>query len=114
MAAIVQGRSAIGVLCHTPPGADGPFDMSRAYQGDRELPDFGKPGRKRSVATSPLAPNAVSVIGAIDRSNARSQSGFARTGRSWPARCRSTAKITPADVDAIDAHLRLPPPTKTP
>ena len=32
------------VLCHTPPAKDGPFDMSHAFAGGSELPDFRKPG----------------------------------------------------------------------
>jgi cytochrome c553 len=44
------------VLCHTPPGGGRPFDMSRAYSGGRELPEFGQHGAvtvSRNITADP-------------------------------------------------------------
>lgn len=60
------------VLCHTPPADGEPFDMTRAFQGGRELPDFGKPGAEtvsRNITAG--TENTASAIGAMRRSNAR-------------------------------------------
>src|SRR5438876_843727 len=42
--AYLSGPVGHCVLCHTPPGGGKPFDMSLAYLGGRELPDFDHPG----------------------------------------------------------------------
>ena len=90
------------------------YFMSRAYQGGRELPDFGKPGAE-TVSRNITAGTERGVGDWSDGQIKRAITiGIRADGTKLPARCRSTAKITPADVDAIDAHLRSPPPTKTP
>jgi mono/diheme cytochrome c family protein len=102
------------VLCHTPPAADGPFDMSRAYQGGRELPDFGKPGAE----TVSRNITAGSEYGAGDWSDAQIKRAITVGIREDGTKLARTmpfdwyAKMRPADLDAIVAYLRSLPPKK--
>jgi len=101
------------VLCHTPPGSGGP-DMSRAYQGGRELPDFGKPG----AATVSRNITAGSEHGIGDWSDAQIKRAITAGIRADGTKLARTmpfdwyAKITPADLNAIVAYLRTLPQQK--
>jgi hypothetical protein len=99
------------------PHGDGkPFDMSRAFQGGRELPDFGRPGAQ--TVSRNIAAGSEHGIGdwsdaqikrAITTGIRADGTGLARTMPfDW------YAKIKPADLDAIVAYLRTLPPVKTP
>jgi mono/diheme cytochrome c family protein len=109
---------AIGhcVLCHTPRGDGEPFDMSRAFQGGRELPDFGRPGAQ----TVSRNITAGSEHGIGDWSDAQIKRAITTGIRADGTRLARTmpfdwyAKIKPADLDAIVAYLRTLPPVKTP
>jgi mono/diheme cytochrome c family protein len=96
------------VLCHTPPGNGRRFDMSRAYQGGRELPDFGKPG---SLTVSRNI-TAGSKHGIGDWSNSEIKRAITTGLRPDGARLAGTmpfasyAKMRPGDLDAIVAYLR--------
>ena len=104
------------VLCHTPPGGGGPFDMSRAYQGGRELPDLGNPGAE----TISRNITAGSEHGIGTWSDAQIKRAITTGVRPDGTRLTRTmpfdwyAKVTPADLDAIVAYLRSLPPVKTP
>ena len=95
------------VLCHTPPGVGGP-DMSRAYQGGRELPDFGKPGAE----TVSRNITAGSEHGIGDWKDAQIKRAIIAGVRPDGTRLTRTmpfdwyAKMKPSDVDAIVAYLR--------
>jgi mono/diheme cytochrome c family protein len=101
------------VLCHTPPGSGGP-DMSRAYQGGRELPDFGNPGAE----TVSRNITAGSEHGIGDWSDAQIKRAITAGIRADGTRLARTmpfdwyAKMKPADLDAIVAYLRSLPPVK--
>jgi mono/diheme cytochrome c family protein len=96
------------VLCHTPPGGGGPFDMSLAYQGGRELPDFGNPG---GVTVSRNI-TAGSEHGVGDWSDAQIKRAITIGIRADGTRLSPTmpfwayAKMRPRDLDAIVAFLR--------
>ena len=104
------------VLCHTPPGSDGPFDMSRAYAGGRELPDFGNPGAE----TISRNITAGSEHGIGTWSDAQIKRAITVGVRRDGTRLTRTmpfdwyAKITPADLNAVVAYLRSLPAAKTP
>ena len=104
------------VLCHTPPAADAPFDMSRAYQGGRELPDFGNPG----AATVSRNITAGTEHGVGDWRDAQIKRAITAGIRADGTRLARTmpfdwyARMTPADLDAIVAYLRSLPQQKTP
>jgi mono/diheme cytochrome c family protein len=87
------------VLCHTPPADGEPFDMSRAFQGGRELPDFGKPGAE---TVSRNIKRAITVGIRADGTKLTRTMPF-----NW------YAKMSPGDLDAIVAYLRSLPPLKT-
>jgi mono/diheme cytochrome c family protein len=104
------------VLCHTPPGGDQPFDMSRAYAGGRELPDFAKPGGvtiSRNITSDPEQGIGTWTDQEIKRAIV---SGTRRDGtkltRTMPFDWY--ARMTSSDLDAIVAFLRTLPPTKSP
>jgi mono/diheme cytochrome c family protein len=102
------------VLCHTPPAADGPFDMSRAYQGGRELPDLGNPGAE----TVSRNITAGSEHGIGDWKDAQIKRAIMSGIRADGTRLARTmpfdwyARMTPADLDAIVAYLRSLPQQK--
>ena len=102
------------VLCHTPPAADGPFDMSRAYQGGRELPDLGNPGAE----TVSRNITAGSEHGIGDWKDAQIKRAIMSGIRADGTRLARTmpfdwyARMTPADLDAIVAYLRSLPQEK--
>ena len=100
--------------CHTPPGAGGP-DMSRAYAGGRELPDFGNPGAE--TVSRNITPDPEHGIGRwSDDDIKRTISTCVRpdgTPLSRTMACDWYAKFAPDDLDAIVAYLRSLKPLKT-
>jgi hypothetical protein len=102
------------VLCHTPPGDGKPFDMSRAYGGGRELPDFEKPGAP--TVSRNVTPDPENGIGKW--SDAELKRAITAGIRADGTRLTRTmpfdwfAKIAPADLDAIVAYLRSLKPVK--
>ena len=102
------------VLCHTPPGDGKPFDMSRAYGGGRELPDFAKPGAL--TVSRNITPDPESGIGKW--SDAELKRAITAGIRPDGTRLTRTmpfdwyAKIAPADLDALVAYLRSLKPVK--
>jgi mono/diheme cytochrome c family protein len=111
--AYLSGPVGHCVLCHTAPGGGKPFDMERAYNGGRELPDFGKPG---GVTVSRNI-TAGSNHGIGDWSDAQIKRAITQGIRADGSRLAATmpyvayAKMRPSDLDAIVAFLRtLKPP----
>jgi mono/diheme cytochrome c family protein len=102
------------VLCHTPPGDGKPFDMSRAYGGGRELPDFAKPGAL--TVSRNITPDPESGIGKwSDAEIKRAITAGVRPDGTKLTRTMAFdwyAKMTPADLDAIVAYLRSLKPVK--
>ena len=102
------------VLCHTPPADGEPFDMTRAFQGGRELPDFGKPG----VETVSRNITAGTEHGVGDWSDAQIKRAITVGIRADGTKLTRTmpfdwyAKMSPGDLDAIVAYLRSLPPLK--
>ena len=102
------------VLCHTNSGEGKPFDMSRAYAGGRDLPDFGKPGG-RTVSRN-ITPDPDSGIGKW--SDAQIKRAITAGIRPDGTKLTRTmpfdwyAHMTPADLDAIVAYLRTLKPMK--
>ena len=100
--------------CHTPPEASGP-DMSRAYAGGRQLPDFGNPGAE--TVSRNITPEPEDGIGRwSDNDIKRTMSTCVRpdgTPLSRTMACDWYAKIAPDDLDAIVAYLRSLKPLKT-
>ena len=82
--------------------------MSRAYQGGRELPDFGKPGAE----TVSRNITAGSEHGIGDWKDAQIKRAIIAGVRPDGTRLTRTmpfdwyAKMKPSDVDAIVAYLR--------
>jgi mono/diheme cytochrome c family protein len=116
---IVYGGYLVGAVghctgCHTPPGASGP-DMSRAYAGGRQLPDFGNPGAE--TVSRNITPEPEDGIGKwSDNDIKRAISTCVRpdgTPLSRTMACDWYAKIAPDDLDAIVAYLRSLKPLKT-
>jgi mono/diheme cytochrome c family protein len=103
------------VLCHTPPGGGKPFDMSLAYYGGRELPDFGRPG----ALTVSRNITAGSEHGIGDWSDAQIKRAITQGIRADGARLATTmpfaayARIRPGDLDAIVTFLRTLKPPET-
>jgi mono/diheme cytochrome c family protein len=96
------------VLCHTAPGGGAPFDMSRVYQGGREMPDFASPGApvvSRNITADP-------DHGIGKWSDAEIKKAIVAGVRPDGSRLSRTmpfdayAKMAPADLDAIVAFLR--------
>ena len=92
------------VLCHTPPTGR-PFDMSRAFAGGRDLPDFGKSGAivlSRNITSDP-------DHGIGKWTNAQIKRAIVLGVRPDGTRLAVTMpfawykRITPADLDAIVA-----------
>jgi mono/diheme cytochrome c family protein len=102
------------VLCHTAPGKDKPFDMSRAFAGGRELPDFGKPGGL--VVSRNITPDPDSGIGKWSDAQLKHTliTGIRPDGtklaRTMPFDWY--ARMKPADIDDIVAYLRTVKPVK--
>jgi len=116
---IVYGGYLAGAVehcigCHTPPGASGP-DMSRAYAGGRQSPDFGNPGAE--TVSRNITPEPEDGIGKwSDNDIKRTISTCVRPDRTPLSRtmaCDWYAKIAPDDLDAIVAYLRSLKPLKT-
>jgi mono/diheme cytochrome c family protein len=102
------------VLCHTPPGDGKPFDMSRAYGGGRELPDFAKPGAL--TVSRNITPDPENGIGKWnDAELKRAITAGVRPDGTKLTRTMPFdwyAKIAPADLDALVAYLRSLKPVK--
>jgi mono/diheme cytochrome c family protein len=102
------------VLCHTPPATDGPFDMSRAFAGGRELPDFGKPGAivlSRKITSDPehgIGKWTDAQIRRVIVLGVRPDGTRLAVTMPFPWYKR----ITPADLDAIVAFVRTIPPAR--
>jgi mono/diheme cytochrome c family protein len=103
------------VLCHTPLGDGKPFDMGLAYQGGRELPDFGRPGGQ----TVSRNITAGSQHGVGDWTDAQIKRAITSGIRADGTRLSTTmpfwayAKMQPRDLDAIVAFLRTLKPVTT-
>ena len=102
------------VLCHTPPAKDGPIDMSRAFAGGRELPDFRKPDAvtvSRNITSDP-------EDGIGKWSDAQIKRAIVDGIRPDGTRLAVTMpfawykRITPADLGAIVAFIRTIPPAR--
>ena len=106
--AYLSGPAGHCVLCHTPPGGGKPFDMERAYNGGRELPDLGKPG----ALTVSRNITAGSEHGIGDWSDAQIKRAITQGIRADGTRLAATmpyaayAKMRTSDLDAIVAYLR--------
>lgn len=102
------------VLCHTAPGKDGPFDMSRAFAGGRDLPDLSKP--QGVVVSRNITPDPDSGIGKWTDAEIRQTTitGIRPDGtklaRTMPFDWY--ARMQPADIDDIVAYLRTVKPVK--
>jgi mono/diheme cytochrome c family protein len=89
--------------------------MTRAFQGGRELPDFGKPGAE----TVSRNITAGTEHGVGDWSDAQIKRAITVGIRADGAKLTRTmpfdwyAKMSPGDLDAIVAYLRSLPPLKT-
>jgi mono/diheme cytochrome c family protein len=103
------------VLCHTAPGKDAPFDMSRAFAGGRELPDLAKPSAvtvSRNITSDPEDGIGKWTDAQIKRSIVDGiRPNGARLTRTMPFDWYKRMK--PADLDAIVAFLRTVKPVKT-
>jgi mono/diheme cytochrome c family protein len=102
------------VLCHTPPAKEGPFDMSRAFAGGRELPDFHKPGAvvvSRNITSDPVDGIGKWSDAQIKRAIVDGiRPDGTRLGETMPFAWYK--RITPADLDAIVAFIRTIPPAR--
>lgn len=112
----LAGPAGHCVLCHTPLGDGKPFDMSRAFEGGRELPDIGEPGAEtisRNITGDP-------EYGIGKWSDAQIKRAITTGIRADGTRLTRTmpfdwyAKIAPTDLDALVAYLRSLQPLKTP
>ena len=111
--AYLSGPVGHCVLCHTPPGGGKPFDMSLAYLGGRELPDFDHPGGV-AVSRNITAGSKHGIGGWTDAQIKRAITDGIRPDGTHLSRTMPFAwykRIAPADLDAIVAFLRtLKPP----
>jgi mono/diheme cytochrome c family protein len=116
---VAYGRYLAGpvghcVLCHTPPGGGRPFDMTRAYQGGRELPDLVNLGAL--TVSSNITADPENGIGKwsdaeIKRSIVEGvRPDGTRLSRTMPF--AAYAQMTPDDLDAIVAFLRTLKPAQ--
>jgi mono/diheme cytochrome c family protein len=100
--------------CHTPAGAGGP-NMSRAFAGGRQLPDFGNPGAE--TVSRNVTPDPEHGVGRwSDDDIKRTISTCVRpdgTPLSRTMACDWYAKIASDDLNAIVAYLRSLKPLKT-
>ena len=102
------------VLCHTPRGSDRPFDMSRAYQGGREIPNFEKPG-ENTVSRNITADPEQGIGQWTDMQIKRAITEGVRPDGTRLVRTMGFdfyKSIAPADLDAIVAYLRSLKPTR--
>jgi mono/diheme cytochrome c family protein len=101
------------VLCHTPPGADKPFNMDLAFAGGRPFPTFsGVPATtSRNITSDP--DHGLGKWSDQDIKNAITKGvrpdGTKLTG---PMPFDWYAKMTPTDIDAVVAYLRTVKPVK--
>lgn len=102
------------MLCHTAPGKDRPFDMSRAFAGGRDLPDLTKP--HGMVVSRNITPDPDSGIGKwTDAQIAHAIVTGVRPDGTTLARTMPFdwyARMQPADIDDIIAYLRTVKPVK--
>jgi mono/diheme cytochrome c family protein len=102
------------VLCHTPPGKEAPFDMSRAFAGGRDLPNF--PNTSAVVVSRNITPDPDHGIGKwSDAQIKRAIVAGIRPDGTKLVRVMPFdwyAKMTPADLDDIVAYLRSLQPMK--
>ena len=102
------------MACHTPFGAPGQFDMSRAGAGGQELPVFDKSGG--TTVSRNITPDPENGIGKW--SDAEIKRAITTGIRPDGTKLADTmpfawyAKIAPADLDAIVAYLRSLKPLK--
>lgn len=96
------------VLCHTPPGNGKPFNMSLAYAGGRELPDFVNPGGltvSRNITADPEHGIGTWSDAEIKRAiTAGVRPDGSQLSRTMPF--DAYAEMTADDLDAIVAFLR--------
>ena len=101
------------VLCHTPPGADKPFNMDLAFAGGRPFPTFsGIPATvSRNITSDP--DHGLGKWSDQEIKNAITRGvrpdGTKLTG---PMPFEWYAKMTPIDIDAIVAFMRTIKPAK--
>jgi mono/diheme cytochrome c family protein len=102
------------VLCHTPPGKDAPFDMSRAFSGGRDLPNF--PNTSAVVVSSNITSDPDHGIGKWSEAQIKRTivTGVRPDGTKLVRTMAFDwyAKMTPADLDDIVAYLRSLKPMK--
>lgn len=116
---IAYGRYLAGpvghcVLCHTAPGGGKPFDMTLAYQGGRELPDFTNPGAL-TVSRNITADTEHGIGKWSDAEIKRSivegvRPDGTRLSRTMPF--AAYAQMTSDDLDAVVAFLRTLKPAQ--
>jgi mono/diheme cytochrome c family protein len=103
------------VLCHTPPGKDAPFDMSRAFAGGRELPDLSKSHAvtiSRNITSDPADGIGKWTDDQIKRAIVDGvRPDGTRLVRTMPFDWYK--RMTPADLDSIVAFLHTVKPLKT-
>ena|SRR5579863_2579466 len=96
------------VLCHTPPGKDAPFDMSRAFSGGRDLPST--PNSAAVVVSRNITPDPEHGIGKWSEGQIKRTivTGVRPDGTKLVRTMAFDwyAKMTPADLDDIVAYLR--------
>src|SRR5580704_14473566 len=102
------------VLCHTPPAKDGPFDMSRAFVGGRDLPDLSHPGRttvSRNITADPEHGIGKWSDADIKRTIVTGvRPDGTKLSRTMPFDWY--ARMTPQDLDAIVAYMRTVKPAQ--
>jgi mono/diheme cytochrome c family protein len=102
------------ILCHTPPGDGKPFNMSLAYAGGRDLPDFRNPGGQmisRNITADPENGIGKWTDAEIKRAIVEGvRPDGNRLSRTMPF--DAYAKMTPDDLNAIVAFLRTLMPAK--
>jgi mono/diheme cytochrome c family protein len=98
------------VLCHTPPGKNEPFDMSRAFAGGRALPGGAISRNITSDAEDGVGKWTDEQIKvAITQGKRPDGTALNRVmAFDW------YKGIAPADLDSMVAYLRTIPPQKTP
>ena len=103
------------VLCHTAPGGGKPFDMTRAFAGGRQLPDFAHAGAV--IASRNITSDPQDGIGkwTDDQIRRATVEGVRPDGtklvRTMPFDWY--VNVTAADMEAIVAFLRTVPPIRS-
>ena len=93
--------------CHTPLGASGP-DMSRAYAGGRETPDFGVPGAETVLGLVGFDPVPYDLVvtgeGRVDATTAEGKVPYevARRCAAAGVRCVVFAGIVTQPLDGVE------------